>query len=485
MIRKLSDSEKALNTATALVNNRYRQKYHVNVPSAWGNDPNGFIYYNNKWHLFYQCNPYSTKWDTMHWGHFTSEDLSHWKTEPIALAPDMEYDGKLGCFSGTSIELDDTLYVMYTGVNEYQQQCVAYSKDGIHFEKYEGNPVITVDMLPECASREDFRDPKVFLHEGVLYAIMCTKTEDHGNLVLFKGTDMFHWTYVGMLFDTLNPAADNYFFSPGPCECPDYEIVDGKEFLMFCPQNLPVDGYHCENIHSVFMMLGKLDFETGHFRIDSVKEADEGFDFYAPETNVGPDVKLVLIGWKEMWDRSFITAEDGWVGSFTLPRVVSVENGEIYQRPVALQKTSVLHKEDILLTEPEIIPNAGNSYELFLDMEIGKAHSVTIELLKGETNSTLIKYDCEKQLLIMDRTKSGEVITGAEENVNVRTCGLAPVDGHIILDIFVDVSSVEIFMNRGLKVMTGNVYPDAEDTSLEIIAEGEAKISSIEICSIG
>ena len=116
------------------VNDRYKQKYHANVPSGWANDPNGMIYFDGKIHFFFQHYPYDSRWGTMHWGHFTSDDFIKWEEQPIALRPDQDYEVICGCCSGNTIEKDGRLYLMYTAAQpERQRQCMAVSTDGIHF----------------------------------------------------------------------------------------------------------------------------------------------------------------------------------------------------------------------------------------------------------------------------------------------------------------------------------------------------------------
>ena len=114
------------------VNDRYKQKYHANVPSGWANDPNGMIYHDGKIHFFFQHYPYDSRWGTMHWGHFTSDDFIKWEEQPIALRPDQDYEVICGCCSGNTIEKDGKLYLMYTAAQpERQRQCMAVSLDGI------------------------------------------------------------------------------------------------------------------------------------------------------------------------------------------------------------------------------------------------------------------------------------------------------------------------------------------------------------------
>ena len=120
---------------------RYRHSYHVMPEIGWCNDPNGFAYYDGKIHLFYQYNPYSAGWDTMHWGHVTSRDFIKWEYQPVELAPDMPYDD-CGCFSGSAIEKDGMLYLMYTGVNAegLQQQCLAFAWTAFPSKSLSWNP---------------------------------------------------------------------------------------------------------------------------------------------------------------------------------------------------------------------------------------------------------------------------------------------------------------------------------------------------------
>ena len=144
-----------------------RPVFHFTPRVGWTNDPNGFSYYNGKYHLFYQYNPYDVVWDAMHWGHAVSSDLLTWEYLPAALAPDERYDS-FGCFSGSATELPDgEQLLMYTGVRkdeegrEFQGQCVA-AGNGTDYKKIETNPVIDGESLPEGFDTANFRDPKIW-----------------------------------------------------------------------------------------------------------------------------------------------------------------------------------------------------------------------------------------------------------------------------------------------------------------------------------
>lgn len=155
----------------------YLQRFHATPPTGWINDPNGFIWFKGRYHLFGQFYPYGSQWGTMHWGHWVSDDLLAWNWSGVALMPDTDAD-RDGCFSGTAIVVDNKLVVLYTGVpkqtnGQYlQQQCLAWSIDGFHFTKCVHNPVIGAGLLPAGCSAFDFRDPKVLKAGNKYWAIV-------------------------------------------------------------------------------------------------------------------------------------------------------------------------------------------------------------------------------------------------------------------------------------------------------------------------
>ena len=182
----IEKAQKAVQAAKLLIKNaKMRQRFHFMAEAGWINDPNGLIFFKNQYHFFYQYNPYDSYWGAMHWGHAVSNDMVHWEYLPIALAPSEHYDNheRGGCFSGSSIEHDGKLYLVYTGAANYgdgfvQTQCLAYSEDGIHFEKYEKNPIITA---PEGYEQENFRDPKVWKHANPSSISISPKVKFLGN----------------------------------------------------------------------------------------------------------------------------------------------------------------------------------------------------------------------------------------------------------------------------------------------------------------
>ena len=523
----------------------YRPTYHASIMSGWSNDPNGTIFYNGKAHLFFQHYPYKPEWGTMHWGHFVTDDFIKWEPMPVVLVPDQDYEVICGCCSGSTIEKDGDLWLMYTAAQpERQRQCMAISTDGgVHFVKNKDNPILTSGMLDLEVTETDCRDPRMFRKGDKYYFIagarVLTKEEleaareaagaankeaaeaankeapgaadketapasgaemgvrspsagpvssgeeeekaGYGNLILARSKDLLHWEYVGHLLDEdtegqihLDP---EHFRLNGVYECPDYIVLDGKEIILSSPQNLPQIGKAYQNVHSGIYMFGELSFESGRFRVDEIGEVDSGFDFYAAQTLRMPDGRVILIAWKEMWDRNYPTREEGWAGTYTLPRELSVVDGRLVQKPVReIEKyrgnkagAASLTADNSSLTVDGV---CGNTIEIQVTLEPGTAARSGVKLFRGSEHETLVYYDKEEGDIVFDRSRSGIPFSGQEEDVDRRVCHIGAMDS-IDLHFFLDVSSVEVFIDGGHHVMTGNVYPDIEqDTGVEFFAEG-------------
>lgn len=518
------------------VNNRFRPVYHASVPRAWSNDPNGMIYYNGRVHLFFQYYPHKPEWGPMHWGHFSTEDFIRWDVHPVALVPDQEYEVICGCCSGNAVEKDGKLWLMYTAAQpELQRQCLAYSEDGNHFTKLVDNPVLTADMLDPEVSPRDFRDPKILCKDGYYYCLAGTRIIDpvlfklreerlnreeeglcpceeipdkiltteekefdvnpsmgnhqpskvqvlggddrealgNGNLILFRSSDLKTWEYCGKLLEKQEGFDDAFFKLDGVYECPDYFVSNGTEVILASPQNLPQIGYRFQNIHSAVYLTGHLDFESGHFDIENIEDLDSGFDIYASQTVAMPDGRQVMIAWKEMWDRYYPTKEDNWTGTYTLPRELVYKNDHLYQFPVrellSCRKNPV-ESGLLCISETSVsVPGIkGRVIELSAEFEPQDALRFGLKLFKGTKHETLLYYDAEKAAVVFDRTISGISLDDAD---TIRYCGIDTEDT-VRFQVFLDICSVEAFINDGRYTMTSNVYPDPDDTGVEFFAEG-------------
>ncbi len=499
----------------------YRPHYHISVPFGWGNDPNGFIYYKGKIHLFYQNFPHKPEWGPMHWSHVATEDFIRWEQRPEALYPDQPYELVCGCCSGSTIEKDGRLYLMYTAAQPLmQRQCIAVSDDGDHFQKDPGNPILTAEMMSPEIYEEDFRDPRVikrgdtyYMFAGIRYLeggirkehapsgqrevtnplrpAPEHKKEGWGNLCLLKSSDLYNWSYVGHLLYDQSELNQDFYRLDGVYECPDYFVSDsGDEVLLSSPQNLPRSGYLYQNLHSVLYMIGHLDFDTGRFTVKKVEEVDKGFDFYAAQTMRTPDGRVVMIAWKEMWDRSFPSRAEEWAGTYTLPRELTVEDGQLIQKPV--REIAGYRKDPVQINRAEAdsgeisLPGiSGNVIELKFRLDPGDSKKAGVKLFCTSEHETLLYYDGEEGSIVFDRKNSGVKITGNDEDVDRRFCIVGEKDS-IEFDMFLDVSSLEVFIDGGRHTMTGNVYVDPENAlGIKFFAEGgRASFECIEKYSI-
>lgn len=273
-----------------------RPAFHITPYVGWMNDPNGFSCYKGEYHLFYQYNPYNTHWDSMHWGHVVSKDLLHWDYLPAALAPDQDYD-KVGCFSGSAIELEDgRQLLMYTAVDreiledgtarDVQTQAVAVG-DGKDYVKYDKNPVLTFKNLPEGASRVDFRDPKIWKEkDGNFYCVIGSRPADgSGQILLYRSKNGFEWEFVSTLAENKNRYGKMW-------ECPDFFELDGKYVLLTSPQDMIPEGMEYHNGNGTLCIIGDLDSETHTLKEQFYQSVDYGIDCYAMQTLLAPDGRM-------------------------------------------------------------------------------------------------------------------------------------------------------------------------------------------------
>ncbi len=316
----------------AEVNDLYRGNYHLNPEVGWMNDPNGFIYFKGQYHLFYQNDPFHTENILAGWSHAVSDDLVTWKQLGAAIRPDHDYDAD-GCWSGSAIEKDGRLYILYTGHYmrngvRLETQNLAWSDDGIVFHKYEGNPVIGPDLVPEGTSTEDFRDPYVWKHGDTYYLLAGTMETGYAKVLLFKSKDLFHWEYANTF---LRRAGAGFCW-----ECPNLIPLGDTDLFVVSPVDYPHAEHAFHNYNSTVYALGEVLYGSGKMSAGAFREVDYGIDFYAPQLMKRSEKEALMIGWLNMWGRSYPTSElgHGWVGTISLPRIVTVENGVMHQRPI-------------------------------------------------------------------------------------------------------------------------------------------------------
>lgn len=449
----------------------YRLNYHFMAPTGWINDPNGFVQYNAQYHLFYQYNPYSSNWGQIHWGHAISKDLVEWEHLPVALAPSEQYDN-CGCFSGSAVVHNDTLYLFYTGFVDgkipRQVQCMAFSKDGFCFKKNNKNPII--GGFPAEGSY-DFRDPKVWKHNDQWYMVVGTSKDGIGKIALYSSSDLEDWRYLGI-------AAESEYNQEDMWECPDLFSLQDTHALIVSPL------YGNESGRPM-CFIGDMDYENVLFTQLECSTLDYGSDFYAPQTMMDSRGRRIMIAWMDNWSAKMPSKKYGWAGAMTIPRQLVLENkSNLKQKPIPelVQLRSHYKKEGPLEVEgvATINDNQEIASEIIIvfNMNLSSASEFGIQLRASEDGKekTEILFDITKREVIVDREKSG----CGDGGISSAPFGLNK-DNIITIRMYMDTTSLEIFINDGEQVITNRIYPEVSSRKFNIFArEGKIHINQIE-----
>ncbi len=463
-----------------------RLHYHLMAPAYWVNDPCGLVEFRGEYHLFYQFNPYAPVWGHMHWGHARSRDLIHWEHLPIALAPSEPYDThpRGGIFTGCAMADGEELKVIYCGSTGEgsdlrQVQCLAVSRDGIHFTKDADNPVIA-EPPPEGSA--NFRDPNIWRHGGHWYMVLGTCRDGKGKAVLYRSEDMKHWEYKSVLAESDGTLGTMW-------ECPDFFPLEDKYVLLFSPMGLgAVKGIY---------LVGDLDYETGRFTWQIRGEMDYGCEYYAPQTFEDSQGRRIMFGWLNSWEwmpwfQDFgPTVQQNWCGAISLPRVLSLDQtGHLRFTPVREAESlreehfhwesAVLHPGERLIDHKA----GGVSLEIALtcDLQRTTAGEFGLILRANETTGcqTVLRYITKTGELIFDRSRAD----GCSAQGSQCIC---PADalGRISFRVYVDSSCVEVYGNGGQVCMTNRIYPDAGCTQTEVyVKDGSAEIVSLDVWTL-
>ncbi|MDX8045296.1 glycoside hydrolase family 32 protein [Gracilibacillus sp. S3-1-1] len=451
----------------------HRPQIHFTPKENWINDPNGLVYFEGEYHLFYQRNPYGNDHDHMHWGHAVSSDLFHWEELDIALAPD-----ELGTiFSGSAVvDKDNTsglfeegsggLVAIFTHDGQSQQQSIAYSSDkGRTWKKYIGNPVI------ENTTIKDFRDPKVFWHKETEKWMMVLACGDH--IQIYGSPNLIDWEY-------LSSFGKEYPSHEGVWECPDLvclpiEGTDDSIWVLIVSMNEggPNGG------SAVQYFTGSFDgifFRPNEQAEDPVKWADEGKDFYAAIT-WDNTAKTYWIGWMNNWEYAGEVPVSPWRSSMSLVRTLTVQQ---VKGDYLLKQTPVIpeNQQKQLQEEPFTVqPSAYLEYEIKLPVtinvetkEIPNSGQWGFRLISDQEEIFTFHFDQEKDVYFFSRTAG---ILDFSKDFSKEITG--SLKGQKVKNIFsiLDQSSVEIFVNDGLSVSTNLFYPRGSIEKMQLYTEKE------------
>ncbi|WP_405412693.1 glycoside hydrolase family 32 protein [Maribacter sp. Asnod1-A12] len=474
--------------ATGYFIEHYRSQFHFTPEEKWMNDPNGLVYKDSLYHLFYQYYPDSTIWGPMHWGHAVSRDMMDWKHKPVALFPDehgfifsgsavVDYENT----SGFGTDDNPAMVAIFTyhdaeseiaGNNNFQTQGIAYSLDnGDNWVKYQANPVI------ENAGFKDFRDPKVFWNKKEQNWSMLLVAGDH--LQIWKSDNLKEWYKVSEFGKDKGTHG-------GVWECPDlFPLkIEGTEevkwvLLISINPGAPNGGSGTQ------YFIGDFDGSTFTTDQEESKWIDLGRDNYAGVTYNGtPNNERVFIGWMSNWDYASDTPTEKWRGSMTVPRTLTLQKVgrdvslfnyplKSFEKHVALAYPESLI--EILPTRKRIIPlKYSNQSKIQFTL---KSPNVQVYFKNKNGDSLSIDLNRNKKLVTFDRRKSGKVDFNEKFSKGVQQMNISDLtDDPIEIVMLLDHSSIELFINGGQYVMTNQIFPTEFFRSISIVNTSEVEL---------
>ncbi len=484
---------------TDYYNERYRPQFHFTPPMNWMNDPNGLVYFDGEYHLFYQHNPHGNSWGHMSWGHAVSSDLVHWEHLPIALHEEYGVMIFSGCCvvdwkdsSGFGEAGRPPMVAIYTGHGLGKQtQDIAYSNDrGRTWTKYSGNPVID-------KNEADFRDPKVFWHEPTQKWVMVVSMANAKYVQFYSSENLKSWEHLS----DFGPA--------GVKDKPNWECPDLFE--------LPVEGHPGKTkwVLEVDMGNGSVaggsggeyfvgEFDGREFKCDhdpnKSQWVDYGRDFYAPVSFSDipdSDGRRIWIGWMNNWETALLPTRP-WRSAMSIPRVLSLRKSldgfKMVQQPVA-ELTSLrgkhFSKHDtpvngiVALTDTlQSQGIKGDRLEILATVKLRDASEFGFKVRTGPGEETVVGNNTSESRLFVDRTRSGDS-SFHDKFAGKHDGPLAPKDGTVTLRIYLDDSSIEVFGGDGETVITDRIFPDPKSCGLCLYADGgEATFVQLDIWSL-
>ena len=492
----LSACEPSANNQQEKYNEQYRSKVHFSPETGWANDPNGMVYYDGEYHLFFQHNPDTTIWGPMHWGHAVSKDLIHWEQLPIALYPD-----SLGwIFSGSAvIDWNNTsglgkdgippmvaIFTYHnrelenTGTDKFQYQGIAYSLDkGRTWTKYENNPVLHNPGI------RDFRDPKVSWHPESGKWIMTLAVLDHINF--YSSPNLIDWALESEFGEGIGAHG-------GVWECPDLfplqiEGTDKTKWVLLVSIN--PGGPNGGSATQYFV--GDFDGHNFEPKGEKTKWLDYGKDNYAGVTwsdIPDEDGRRILIGWMNNWQYANEIPTSGWRGAFTLPR--SLELTEIYNdyllvsHPVKEFNKIKLGTKEIPASkiEKEMEINLKPEFPLEIDLSFNTGNNTAInfgerfgiQFANDKNELVKIGYDNLNKLFFIDRSNCGWDSPN-QEFAGIHYAPYVVSSPSLDIKLIIDESSVELFAVDGLVVMTEQFFSNEKFTMISLFSEkGEVEL---------
>ena len=439
-------------------NEQYRPQIHYTPAKNWINDPNGMIYLDGTYHLYYQYNPQGNGWGNLSWGHATSTDMLHWEEQPVALQPDalgMIFSGSAVCDKDNTAGFGaNAIVALYTSASAAQQQSIAYSHDGGKtFTTYEGNPVIK-------NNDDNLRDPKVFWHEESKKWIMSLAKGWAGGMEIWSSPDLKRWTKESEFILNLTGRPSFQW------ECPDlipFEYNGKRKWVLIVSVN------PCGPVLGSGTMYFVGDFDGKHFTADDLDYPlwlDYGMDNYAGVTWNNTGDRHVLIGWMNNWQYADRVPCSPWRSAMTLPRELKLVeyNGTPHLTSAVIGEISGIADEwnDVTSTF-----DAKDAYQLHLELDLTSNSNITLSNAQGEKFSVDINVS-SKMLSVHRNSATGVTNFSPTFSIPSINAPLNTSGNKLTLDFYVDRSSVELIASDGLTSVTNLVFPQTIYNSLSV-----------------
>lgn len=474
-----------------------RPQFHYSPVRNWMNDPNGLIWHDREYHLFYQHNPQGTAWGNMSWGHAVSPDLVTWTELPVAipcLPREHVFSGSVvldkADTAGFGVEGAPAMVAIYTASDPetgHQAQALASSVDrGRTWTRYDGNPVLDIGS-------SEFRDPKVFWYGRGGHWVMAVVLATERTVQLYRSDDLKSWVHLSDF------RSDDV--EPGIWECPDlFELrVDGEPDVFRWVLVISVVVPQASDAWTgVLYFVGDFDGVrfTTHEPVADATRLDFGADYYAAVSFADtPDNERVLMGWMNNWTYVADVPSAPFRGSMSIPRLhrlVTVDGRlRITQEPVPSvteRRSASYGVRDVTVAEGVSLLPAEASGEALHIRAVFRADSADrfgLHIRVGERERTVVGYDAASGQLYVDRTTSGEV--DFHSSFPSVLYGPLHVDADgIALTVLVDSASVEVFGGKGECVLTNQIFPSPTSSGLAVFAEGgTATITELSVTRLG
>lgn len=502
------DSTNSIKDATS-EEKRYRPAFHFTPQNNWMNDPNGMFYLNGTYHLYFQYYPSASVWGPMHWGHATSEDMVHWKEQPIALFPDEQgyiFSGSAVVdhqnTSGFGTEGKTPVIAIFTHHNrakeaaekmDVETQSIAYSlNEGMTWTKYKGNPVIKNPAI------RDFRDPKVFWDDKRLQWILVLSAQK--KVMFYRSPNLKEW-------ELLSDFGENIGHHGGVWECPDLfpltvvETGETKWVLLVSinpggPNGGSATQYFIGDFDGKTFTLDK-EFDT-QLHADNNYWVDFGRDNYAGVTwqnTQQTNGNKLFIGWMSNWNYAMAVPTYAWRSAMTIARELELHHDEksyrLHSIPVDKLATHFSEKlnltpttisgEKVLVNQPHVDLHRSR---IDFSLKLKRGTEFEFSLSNGVNNCLEFGLDPTNNNFYIDRTRSGQVNFSERFAHRISFAPRLSEEKTIHATLYIDKTSIEIFWDNGKNVMTEIFFPEAPYTQLSLRTSDDVKLVNFTLAQL-